>query len=80
MSAAPIDPDQHPFITARHVDNLTEAIRSLDRHIAAGAHNHREHMDAMRAQSEILRDLRKTADMMLEIMVRATSNGSGALP
>ncbi len=68
-------PAEHPFLEARHVDDLTDAIRSLTRTIAAASNNHRELMDATRAVAEILRDIRRTADTMLEL-ARAGANGA----
>jgi hypothetical protein len=74
-----IDSDEdHPLLTSRHVDNLDESIRALTRIIALGAQHHREMMDAVRAQTEILRDIRRTADAMLDTFMKMHTNGTGS--
>jgi hypothetical protein len=47
-----VDDEDHPFLTARHVDDLTDAVRAL---------NHAIHT-LTKAQSAILSNLQKIAD------------------
>lgn len=72
-----IDPDQHPFITARHVDDLTEAIRSLSKHIASQAQNHQESIDMLRRQLEMQRETRDITEKLVKALTYATTNGTG---
>ncbi len=72
-----IDPDQHPFITARHVDELTGAIKTLAKHIAAGAQNHQESIDMARRQLEMQRETRDLTEKLLKALTYASTNGTG---
>lgn len=75
-SDAVIDPDQHPFITARHVDDLTDAIRGLSRQMADAAHHHQQAIDMQRRQLEVQRDIRDSVDALREVIVHARTNGT----
>jgi hypothetical protein len=74
-----IDHDEdHPFLTSRHIDDLTEAVRALTRQITAGAQNHRESIDMQRRQLEVLVDIRTTAEMLAKVLMHANTNGAGS--
>lgn len=73
MSAAAAE---HPFITARHVDDLTDAVRGLSRLIADAARNHQEAIDMARRTLEVLRDIRDSTNALQEVITRQHTNGN----
>lgn len=52
--------DDHPFLTARHVDNLTESVKALNRVIVDLAVAQREALKATRELAALLRALQPT--------------------
>ena len=66
----------HPFLTARHVDDLTAAIRALVMQMAEAARHHQEALDMHRRQLEVLRDIRESTDALREVIVKARTNGN----
>lgn len=69
------DPADHPFLTARHVDDLTDAIRALTMQLAAAARHHQETLDIQRRQLEVLADIRDSTDALRDVLVKANTNG-----
>ncbi len=68
--------DEHPFLTARHVDDLTDAVRALTMQLAEAARHHQQSIDMQRRQLEVLADIRDSANALREVIVRQRTNGA----
>lgn len=74
MSA--IASEEHPLLTARHVDDLTDAVRALTRQLLAGAQHYQESLDMQRRQLEVLRSICESTDALREVIVKQRTNGN----
>ncbi len=68
--------DAHPFLTARHVDDLTDAVRALAMQMAEAGRHHQQSIDMQRRQLEVLADIRDCTNALREVIVRARTNGA----
>jgi hypothetical protein len=80
MSAAA---QEHPFLTARHVDDLTDAVRGLTHQLVEAGRQHQTQLDISRRQLEVLAsirdalgDIRASTDALRDVIVRQRTNGS----
>ncbi len=73
MSALP-DPE-HPFLTARHVDDMTDAVRALNHRLEIGERQLQQILDVMRRQLEVSARMANSMDDIRDILMRAHSNG-----
>jgi uncharacterized protein Yka (UPF0111/DUF47 family) len=74
MSAQPED---HPFLTARHVDDLTDAVRALTHQLTLGASQSQQALDLQRRMLEVMRDIRDSTNALQEVITRQHTNGNG---
>jgi hypothetical protein len=65
----------HPFLTARHVDDLTDAVRALTHHLTEAARNHQQSLDMQRRTLEVLADIRDSTNALQEVITRQHTNG-----
>jgi hypothetical protein len=80
--AAPDELDQHPFLTARHVDDLNATFRAVNATQLRMERIMRDQLSVMREFSRHAGELvaiRQDIASIREVLVRATSNGQGHL-
>jgi hypothetical protein len=76
-----IDQDEdHPFLTSRHIDDLTEAIRNLSRLITQQSQHHHESIDMQRRQLEVQRETRDATEKLLKALTYSHTNGAAGPP
>jgi hypothetical protein len=73
----------HPLLEARHVDDLTGAVRSLTLQlVAAGAREQRSldaqhrQLELMRESNELMRGIAESVDALREVIVKQKTNGN----
>ncbi len=67
---------EHPFLEARHVDDLTDAVKALTRLMADASRHHQEQLDMQRRTLEVLRDIRDSTNALQEVITRQHTNGT----
>lgn len=71
-------PAEHPFIEARHVDDLTDAVRKLTHQLVEAGRHHQQALDVQRRQLELMRGISESVDALREVIVKTKTNGNGA--
>jgi hypothetical protein len=69
--------EQHPFLEARHVDDLTDAVRALAHQTAEGNRLQQVGIDMQRRMLEVLADIRDSTNALQEVITRQHTNGHG---
>jgi hypothetical protein len=76
-------PAEHPLLEVRHVENLTDAVRSLTHRLADGDRHHQQSLDLQRRQLEIAREacelmrgISESVDALREVIVKSKTNGN----
>jgi hypothetical protein len=70
-------PAEHQFLEARHVDDLTDAVKSLVRMMSEASRNFQTSLDMQRRTLEVLRDIRDSTNALQEVITRQHTNGNG---
>jgi hypothetical protein len=71
-------PAEHPFLTARHVDDLTDAVRKLTHEMGETRRQHQQGLDIERRMLEVMRGISESVDALREVIVRQKTNGNAA--
>jgi hypothetical protein len=69
-------PAEHPFLTARHVDDLTDAVRKLTHSMDETRRQHQQGLDIERRMLDVMRGISTSVDALREVIVKAKTNGS----
>jgi hypothetical protein len=82
LKAADVASSEHPFITARHADNIVEAAKKLGADIRDDGekrqHQHLEILALHTAQVAEMRGIRDDLKKLLDVLVPAALNGDAA--
>lgn len=79
MAVPATDPDAHPFLTARHIDNLTEAVRNLSRLVAKQNEIDERSITATKAATETAKEQTKVMRELVMLLRGVNDNAASAV-